>query len=182
MHLISKICVSVLFFSVAGCSQGDPTIDEQAKEQKTLAKRLAEVEGKVALMQLESLMKDDAATVSTEENTYGVAKTNFGQFPVIARNLTPYLDGYKAKIGVGNLSTAQFNGAKMTVSWGPPYDENKPNEYASQRKSKQFDLTTVFLPGNYGYAEVVLTPATAAEVKSLSIQVIFNSISLRNVM
>ena len=119
------------------------------------------------------------ALVSAEEQGYGVAKTSFGAFTISAKSVTPYLDGFKIKLRIGNLTTANFNGAKLSVTWGPPYDENKPGEYIKNQKKKEFSLTNQFVSGAFTDVEVVLTPAKPEDVKSILVGIQLDQLSLK---
>ncbi|MDB5985612.1 MAG: hypothetical protein JWR16_665 [Nevskia sp.] len=133
------------------------------------------VELQVRLSQLES----GEATVSTEELVYGIAKTNFGAFTVTAKSVTPYLDGFKVKLSFGNLTSATFNGAKITASWGIPFDGKNVDAYLKSQKNKEFSVTNSFPSGAFSDVEVILTPAMPEEVKSLSVGLQLDQLAMR---
>lgn len=95
--------------------------------------------------------------MSTKEETYGVARTRFGPFTVVARSVTPYLDGYRVRLSVGNLTGAAFQGARVKVILG--YDAENPGEFLKARREKTFDITAIFAPGSHIRIDVSLTPA-----------------------
>jgi len=110
------------------------------------------------------------AITSTERYAYSSSSTTFGYSPtfsVVCENLTPYLDGYKAQLAIGNLTSATFNGAKITLKWGEDLS-----------KSKEISVTNTFHPGRYTNVEVSLTPARLEDVKGFSVTLIFNQIAL----
>jgi hypothetical protein len=175
--------------SLAACNQSpspqqpsaqlSPQI-ETPKPDSDLAKRVQKLQGVVYGLQLRvSQLESGDATVSTEEQVYGIAKTNFGTFTVTAKSVTPYLDGFKVKLSFGNLTSATFNGAKINVSWGPPYDEKNAETYVSSQKNKEFSVTTRFPSGAFSDVEVVLTPAKPEEVKSLSVGIQLDQLAMR---
>ena len=45
---------------------------------------------------------------------------------VSLEDVTPYLDGYRVKLEIGNPTTAVYVGYKMTVEWGPFWSHQKP--------------------------------------------------------
>lgn len=135
-----------------------------------------------ALQYRVSALESGEATVSTEEAGYGVAKTKFGPFTVSTRSATPYLDGFKVKLRIGNLTNANFNGAKLNVNWGPPLDEkNSKNleEWNKNQRLKVIDLTTNFPSGAFTDVEIVLTPAKAEDIKTFTVGIELNQLSLR---
>lgn len=136
-----------------------------------------------------NLSESGYVKVSTEADNYSTAKTNFGNFPVIAGKVEPYLDGYKVHLRVGNITTASFNGAKVTVKWGlepNPYmiAENLVEGYdplnivKKKQKSKEFDISNIFRPGSYCGFDVILSPAKPEEVKAIYVKLSFSRISL----
>jgi len=145
----------------------------------TLQRKINSLESDMAVLRFQmSFLEDGDASVSTEENAYSTAKTTFGSFPVIADKVEPYLDGYKVHLQVGNMTTASFNGAKVTVKWGAPFNSKSPDEFKKKQRSKEVDLTTTFFPGSYGGFDVILSPAKPEEIKTLYVALSFNQLSL----
>lgn len=127
-----------------------------------------------------SSFEEGAATVSTEEEGFDVARTKFGPLTVSARGATPYLDGYKVKIRIGNLANANFNGAKLKLGWGPPWDSQKDlEEWSKAQKTKEMSLTTKLASGSFTDVDVVLTPARPEDIKSFTVGFELNQIELR---
>lgn len=125
-----------------------------------------------------TILEPGPAYVDTSELAYSIAKTPFGTFTVVARAVTPFLDGFKVKLQIGNLTAANFNGAKLTVAWGPPFDEKNPNAYAEGQKEKAFELTNRFPAGSSVDVEVALTPAKPVDVKNIIVGIELNQISM----
>jgi len=113
------------------------------------------------------IMGGGSAEVSSEEKSYSIAQTNFGSFAILCKSVTPYLDGYKVQLGIGNLTSAQFNGAKISLRWGKLLNN-----------SKDISVTNKFLPGRYTTIEVVMTPAKPEDIKMFSVTLNFNEIAL----
>ena len=127
-------------------------------------------------------LESNYATVHTNEDTYGVATTRFGRFVIVTRGVSPYLDGYKVKLAIGNITTATFRGAKIRVIWQLPFPEKwtteKSREWRESLKSKEFDVTNAFLPGKYTSVDLALVPAKPAELRDLQVGLEFNMISI----
>jgi len=73
--------------------------------------RLAQVEQQVRQLQsrIDRLEPDEqTANISTEENLYGLARTKYGTFTISAKVVTPYLDGFRVTLSIGNLTSADF--------------------------------------------------------------------------
>ena len=173
---------------VAACNQGttngavSSNNSQQPASTRTseLTEQIKKLRSDLFVLQFRvSALESGEATVSTEEEGYGVAKTKFGPLTVSTRGATPYLDGFKVKLRIGNLTNANFNGAKLNVAWGPPFDEKNLEEWSKNQKKKEIDLTTHFLSGAFTDVEIALTPAKAEEIKSFTVGIELNQLSLR---
>lgn len=171
------LAISVL----TSCNQAPPAAQKSAPQpQPELTDEFQTLRRDFFRLQFRvSALESQDASVSTEEQGYGIAKTNFGAFTVSTRAVTPYLDGFKVKLRIGNLTSAAFSGAKISVTWGPPFDEKNPEEYSKNRKTKEFSVTTRFPAGSFTDLEVALTPAKPGEVKTLSVGIQLDQLSLR---
>jgi hypothetical protein len=139
--------------------------------------RVAHLEEEVARLQtLSEQTNDEPAIVSFEENTYGVARNKFGAFPVVGQSVEPFLDGFKIRVGVGNLTGATFHGAKLRIS---SHGGLPPGFKRIGAAEKTIDVQETFRPGRYTTVEAVLSPAKATAMKSIEVSVEFDSISLK---
>lgn len=155
-----------------GCNKGtEPPKPAPPKEEA----KPESLEDKVIRLQRELFaliiqvrnISDGTAVVSSEEKGYSIAPTRYGSFAVICNTVTPYLDGYKVKLDIGNLTSAQFNGAKIKLTWGKNFDN-----------TKDISITTSFPPGRYTTIEVVMTPAKPEDIKEFMVTLDFNQIAL----
>lgn len=153
-----------------------------------LNKTVLELQGKVwsTDFKVDSHMSS-AAVISTEQQTYALARTEFGPFAVVCKAVSPYLDGYKVKLIIGNMTSANFSGAKFNISWGVPIPnwESKTfledfEKYQKSQKQKEFEVTNEFPGGTYTEIELSLTPANPDEIKNVSVGLSVKTISLRN--
>lgn len=128
-----------------------------------------------------SVLARSTAAINTDDSGYGVVQTTFGPFVIIGKSATQYLDGYKVKISIGNLTGFTMHGAKIHVQWGGYFRDSddivKDKEKKSVDKEKEFDIQDVFRPGSYATFDLFLTPATPDEVKQISVSAKFNVIS-----
>ncbi len=143
--------------------------------------------------QIDSLQKrvmaleSGEATVSSEKEGYDIARTKFGPFTVAVGNATPYLDGYKVTLRVGNLTNANFNGVKLNIAWGIPRLFETLNDHSFKEwakwdrllKKKEFAVTTTLESGAYTDIEVNLTPAKPEEIKSFKVSFELDQLELR---
>ena len=185
----STMVLLIFGILVSGCNPGS-TNTAAPSDKQPIAAPTSELTEKItklrsdffALQYRVSALESGVATVSTEEEGYGVAKTKFGPFTVSTRSASPYLDGFKIKLRIGNLTNANFNGAKLNVNWGPPLDDkNLKNieEWSKNQRQKEIDLTKGFPSGAFTDAEIVLTPAKAEDIKNFTVGIELNQLSLR---
>lgn len=189
---ISKnaILVFVGCLTLTSCNQGTqssppapsaplpPKVPDISEEVRKLQTNLLKLQFRV------DALESGGALVSTEEQGYGIAKTNFGAFTISANAVTPYLDGFKVKLRIGNLTSANFNGAKIAVSWGGAKDifEQIVNDVeggSKNRKKKEVSVTNQFPSGAFTDLEVVLTPAKPEEIKTLWVGIQLDQLALR---
>jgi hypothetical protein len=67
---------------------------------------------------------DNAAEVSATEGTFAIAKTEFGPISVSIKEAVPYVDGYRLRLQLGNLTSAELQRGLLKVAWGPPRSSN----------------------------------------------------------
>lgn len=172
-HMISQrsasaMCLIILSLMVFGCSPGPPPAPETPVSKESLQQKVDRLQLELFRLRLKvNGLTDGTAYVGTEDKGYSVAQTKYGSFAVLCRNLSPYLDGYKAQLAIGNLTSARFDGAKISLQWGEDFS-----------KSKETSVTNNFLPGTYTNLEVVMTPAKPEDVKNFLITLEFNQIGL----
>ncbi len=156
----------MFYLIILGCNNNDsPPAQTDPPKNQYLQGEVNLLKQQVFRLQTQlTNFTDGSASISTEDKGYDIAQTKFGSFAVVCRNASPYLDGYKIRLGIGNLTSASFRGAKINVWWG----EN----------SKEFDVTDSFVPGRYTTIEVVLTPAKPEDIKALTVSLEFNTIFL----
>lgn len=185
------MCLFVAFASI-GRKTEVPAISAATSDSEIVESRLAAVESQFELLKrteelwsdsvrrrLELLESDSRpAAVSTTDDSYDIAKTKFGPFIVSSGGATQYLDGFKVKLKIGNLTNAMFQGAKLTVWWGQP-DGDNPLESGQQIKRKEIRLTEDLLPGQSTFTDVTLTPAEPDEIKTVFVWIELGRIGLR---
>lgn len=184
--VLSFACASVLLASCEKQATASPSAsqltditalqttvnDDHTSQIKKLQKELRDLEFKVAGLGVQ------AGTVTADSQSYTLVNTRHGPFTVALVGLTPYLDGYKAKLRIGNMTSAIFKGAKLDASWGPLISAGA-EDYFGKRKNKEFDLSTEFKAQSFTEIEVALSPAKPDEVKEIDIGLDFNVVSLR---
>ncbi len=157
---------------------------DNLREENTKLNDTTDFISKIEIPAIESTIEalhSAPTTVETDGSGYGIIQTELGPFIIEAISATPYLDGYKVRLQVGNPGTATMRGATIHVEWGLKYGD-KTKDWSTinaSRKKKDFDVTTIFDPGTYTYVDIFLSPAKSEEVKQIDVGIKFNVISLR---
>ena len=182
--LLSMLLLSAVF--LGACKPTEPAAPTVApgpptSEPEVAADEFRKLRGEVFLLKHRvATLEDGTATVSTEEEGFDVAKTKFGPFTVSSRGATPYLDGYKVRVRIGNLTNANFTNAKLKLGWGPPFEAGKDFEaWSKSQRSKEVGLTTKLMSGSFTDVDVVLTPAKPEDIKSFTVGFELNQLELR---
>lgn len=181
----SSALISTIFLvglSLAACNQGISQPQPQQEAPKSdPAEKIRKLEWDTFVLEGRvSDLESGSAAISTEDEGYSIAKTNFGGFTVSARAVTPYLDGFKVKLRFGNLSSADFEGATISVCWGSV--GGLKIRYCKSSKIaryKEFTVTNRFPAGTFTDVELAITPAKPEEVKNLSVGLQLDRIVLR---
>jgi len=126
---------------------------------------------------------NDSVALDPGSKSYGVVKTNLGNLLISVDNVTPYGDGYKVRLMVGNPNMVTFDGASLKVQWAEkPQWGTQGFNYAKWNASlqeKDVNITNDLLPGTWNPVEVVLSPATAAQTGYLAVSATLNKLELR---
>jgi hypothetical protein len=110
-------------------------LDEQ---MRWASNRLADLEAR----------NGSSTTVQTDDSGYGTIHVDQGIFIVRAVSATPYLDGYKVHLKIGNSTSATFRGATTNIMWGTSQDST----------DKDYDVTNLFPSGAYTDVDVFFEP------------------------
>ncbi len=106
-----------------------------------------------------------------------------GFFLASLQNVEPYLDGFRITLNIGNLTSARYDGFKLSATWGPRYDWDKftPETYKkweSQKQSKDFSYTDSLMPGTWNKADLILPTTTPSQVGFIQVSIDTDIVSL----
>jgi len=117
---------------------------------------------------------------------YAILETDVGKLLVADTEATPYLDGFSVRFKVGNPLAANIETSTIIARWGPPPPEgDSPNlsaavaAYDKGQRTNLFEISQPLLSGTWTPVEIKVTPADAASVKRLSIELRPKAIYLR---
>jgi hypothetical protein len=106
-----------------------------------------------------------------------------GSFLVSVVDVSPYLNGYRLKLNMGNPSSARFANSTIKIRWAKAYDFSKftADTYSSWQKSiheKSVTLTSDLMPGTWNHEDVDLIPAGSNELGFLEMSIDTPTVSL----
>jgi hypothetical protein len=119
-----------------------------------------------------------------EPNKYARVDTGNGYFLVSINNVTPFLDGQKVSLNVGNPLSATYNGFSLDIEWGPRInweniDEAGYEKWIKARKQRSFSFTDRLLPGVWNSAEVILPATSSQDLGFMRLSMSTDNVSLR---
>ena len=107
--------------------------------------------------------------------------TDLGSFLVSVDGITPYLNGYKLNIAIGNPSMVEFNGFTLKMQWGKAFDPNgkvTSADWKESLKSKEVKFTEHLKPGHWNKIDLALAPAKPEQLKYIEIEMEVNHVLL----
>jgi len=110
---------------------------------------------------------------------------NFGSFAVSLDDVKQFADGVKVRLNIGNLSSATFAGAKLSLRYGPrqpdPNAENYADAYSAWSeavKSKDEDISQEIRPANWNPVQIALPGIAESKFGFLEVKIMTNHIQL----
>ncbi|WP_157658578.1 DUF3251 domain-containing protein [Burkholderia ubonensis] len=157
------------------------TLSQQLQQAQQSQVALA---GRVSMIEFwRTVEASNSAELDPTSKSYGVAKTNLGNLLISVDNISPYADGYKVRLMVGNPNMVTFVGAKLRVQWTekPRWDEKSFDsaKWNASIQQKDVDIVNNLLPGTWNPIEVVVSPATAAQTGYLAVSATLDKLSMR---
>lgn len=197
MHTWRMAAVPILVGLATSCSQ-NPAEDKAGADIAALKQQVAMLSqqlqqaqqsqvalgGRVAMLEFwRSVDASNSAQLDPTSKSYGVAKTNLGNLLISVDNVSPYADGYKVRLMVGNPNMVTFDGAQLKVQWAekPRWNDKSfdSTKWSASVQQKDVDIVNSLLPGTWNPVEVVISPATAAQTGYLAVSATLNKLSLR---
>lgn len=155
-------------------------------EISRLQERITKLENRLAFQ--EYLLKDkqekhDQIYLDLTQHEFQRLDTDSGTVLVSFEDATPYLNGYKIHLTIGNPSSMGYAGYKLKVRWAKTYDYDKYTEasYAEWNKSiqeKEISFTEKLEPGVWNPAEFILSPAAADQLGYITLTITTNTVSM----
>ncbi len=129
---------------------------------KALRERTAALEKELAAVKsrndaiFETVTNESApAIIDTAARDFAVARNPYGSFLIACDGVAPYPNGYEVKLSIGNLTAASYDHYKLRIKWG--------------NRSVEFKQPSQIPPGTWAKVSVVLAPAKAESVRTISV-------------
>lgn len=161
-------------------------VDALRLEVVTLQKSLMTLQNDNLQLELRVFKLEDAtyavaALDPASLHTYERLDTAQGTFLVALEAVSPYLDGYKITLDIGNTSSAKYNGFTLHTSWNSRFDWSKftQDTYASWQKAmrkKDDTFTNMLYPGTWNEVEVMLPTTTGDQLGYLEVSMETNTV------
>jgi len=139
------------------------------------------LQSEVLSLQFENALLSGAgktATLSVTEKGYSVAQMDIGSVTLAVKDVSPYANGVKIKLNIGNPTSATFPGLKLDVVWANAAPGTK-NYDPSTRQTKEISIPGEIKPGMWNTEEIVLAPAKPDQIDYLTIKPSAPSVILR---
>lgn len=117
--------------------------------------------------------RNDSINLDPASRTFQRVDTDNGFFLVLLDSVTPYLNGYKLMVEIGNPSDASYPNASVKLLWNKAPDLSKTT-FADWKKAQQeqdVQMTTPLSPGSWTTVEIDLLPATADQLGYLEFSI-----------
>jgi hypothetical protein len=123
------------------------------------------------------------ATISiapTDLGKYARLDSAYGVFLISLENVTPYLEGYRLSLDIGNMTSASFIGFSLDASWNASFDAKTDyNKWQAAEKKQTFSFPTSLLPAAWNRIELILPNTDAAHFGYLQLAITTNTVSLK---
>jgi hypothetical protein len=119
------------------------------------------------------------------EASYQRIDANVGTFAVSLDDVRPFADGVRVTLKLGNLSSATFNGAKLSLSYNKRMPAQGAENYANEistwfgsLKTQEQTISSALQPGRWNPVHVVLPAIEPKDFGYLSVSIETDQLSL----
>jgi hypothetical protein len=148
----------------------------QKAEMDALKKKVAGLEAQVKYLTTVTRRLDHkSATFELPRSVGNYSRVDSGSVDllVLVEDVTPYLDGYKLTLQIGNPTSALLTNARLDVSWGNKLSPNSTDadfkKYLETFRQSEFPVNGDLKPGMWTRTEIILSPASRDSFGEVSI-------------
>ena len=164
------ILLTASCLSASGWTQAEPS---NQPKKKSLEERVADLEERVEFLSgmlgdIVGRQHSDSVFLDCGKRGYGVLVTEGSKFQILVscEDVTPFLEGHKIKLDIGNPYYAHFEGVEIIVRYGLDATDSWVNN-----KSVALSLTERLKAGAWRRVEVVINPSKAPELRYLAVSI-----------
>lgn len=146
-----------------------------------LYQRVSTLETRVSA--LETDHSGDWVPIDPNSPSYQQLGTTFGVLLVKTKSVTPYLDGYKVKVEIGNPYNMTFGGFQLAYWVIKTRSDNSADTFTPPPLSTEpttEDRTETLQPGSWNEIAFTVAPATADDIRNLCISIRLNQVHLND--
>jgi hypothetical protein len=197
----------ILVVSLIACAGISCSTDKATDARiRSLEETVAQLKSDVGTLQFSDELEKTLGPVPKEavvdptEKGFSIATSRNGHFLVACDDATPYLDGYRIHLRVGNVHDIVYKGFNLSCKYGarsPEMPASDPGatslattqaqrewreayaRWENSLKTKYVSFTDELKPGTWNRVELVLAPVNPGELGYLGITVETNEVSLR---
>jgi hypothetical protein len=157
----------------AQSKSSQPPTHEIDEKLAALEKRVTELEGTVQWYKYEIDGKQDkteTVILDPSSREFQRLDSDSGTFLVSLADASPYLNGYRINLDLGNPSNAKYSNAKLKITWGPAIkDFSKYDEWKASLHEKDVDITSNLEPGAWNHETIDLIPCSSNDLGYLKV-------------
>jgi len=177
--MVSRTAVLLFLLVLTACQESPSTGSQPANtpspKPSATDKRLSALEEKVTYLELQQGAGQWIHLDCTKPD-FGRLLTDIGTFLVSCEDATPHLGGFKLTLSIGNPWAVTYKGLDVTLTWSDNLFDPPDKLHRST-----ISLTQDFPPGTWTTAQVVIAPASVNQLRTLSVSIEPNEVSLRKV-
>lgn len=204
-----KTALILSLLLVFGCSKEKPGLVTLRQVQAADPAYLSNLEARVGMLESKSALNSNLMTlaefvstlrnrvdnleaaaqvtrpewfaVDMTEHAFSLVQTRFLPLLILPVNATPYLDGYRITLDIGNPYKASMNGLTINANWELPQTNNTisfDDATKAPVKRREFDRADVLASGQWTRVTLDIAPASAEEIRCLRMQLDINSVGL----
>jgi hypothetical protein len=129
------------------------------------------------------LSSEGVAMVDCAKPGYDRLTTSLGTFLISCDNAQAYLNGYRLRLRIGNVTSGTYFSPEVAIKWmAGRYDdllEGAGDSTSGKVGRTTVQLTTDLMPGSWTPIDVVLAPATAEQLNYIEVRLSVDEVSLR---
>jgi hypothetical protein len=162
-------------------------IDQLKKQIAALQSRISDLAAdneklSTRVLTLE-ITKDPYKSVALDltSRAYQRIDTETAAFLISVNDASPYVDGYRVKLSIGNPYCGTYSGFKLNVSWNTAVSKIRQmgwDKWKQNERTKEISYTETLMPGSWTSVDLLLPATTADQLGYLILTMETNTISL----